>query len=366
MFIDWAHVVREAVTVGLPDRLDEAGLPAEAEKLRSFAVADGGAALGSLIEVEDPPAGAEARVSTPLCFKLSGILSEASPDRLSALKPHQLAELLAAEINRLNGADFTASPSPSGHVNGNPTPGYLSRFVSGAAAAPAEIFYGNKPCGLEREPASFVLEPIPELTFNWKKLQARAEDRSGEERYELAAVLSRAQSAGEQRRSAAQDFGAFLVLLALVADDDFTLRVYARGIAGRENVPWYLDRFRSAVRSFIEQCDRELEPPASAAHGEPSRELEQLLQVLLYFRGRFRTAVRMHRPEFLLSQILRGARAFFAFYNRPEFRSLDCSVVPPAQLATARQLSGILEGAALGGTELLYRTLRANPCESPG
>lgn len=365
MFVDWAHVVKDVTVNALPERLIAAGFTGEAERLKTLTGERDGTALAVLIEVEDPPADSGFMVCTPLCFKLAGVLAEGSTDRQHAPKPTMLADLLAEGINSRHGDEFTAAPSPSGHVNGNPTASYIKRFLLASACDPVAILYDSLPCGLVLREAPQRFDAAQPLTFNWMKLEARAEERAGDEKYELRSILARAQSA-EQRR----DFGAFLVLLGLLSDDDFSLRVYAKGVAGRENVPWYLDRFRSAARSYSELCDRTLAESAEQTLDPGSKvarfdraELQELIRVLLHFRGKYRTAVRMHRPEFLLAQMLRSVRAFFLFYNRPEFRTLDRSQIETGEIAAIRQLTGIVEGTVNGGTELLYRCLRANPCD---
>lgn len=347
MFVDWAHAVRDAIQFSLAERLRIAGCDAEASYLETLLLGRGPRRLASLIEVEEPPAKLGFAVSTPVAFKLSALLAGSAENRQNALRPLDLGRLLADAVNATAGDSFTVECAPSGHLNANPTPSYQHTFFATIERRGPEALYSEAPIGIgARGEELDGLGRSPRVDIG--TLEALLREARSDEPAAVDAIVDRLRS-GDQRK----DFGALLMVLAALGDPELSFGPYLKGFGGRENVPWYLDRFRHAARALLEHATSPPEvhaPDARIAVGDFGA-ADELRTTILTLRASHRTAVRMKRPEVLLSQLLRGVRAFFALYNRPEIRA---GTLPLEDMRTIRQLASIAEGAVELGLCILY------------
>lgn len=299
-----------------------------------------------IVDVEDCPDDIDADVSTPFVFKLAAELSTAKGELVPPLLVADIAvELLRAEVPQL----FTFEIGGGGHLNAKRTAEFVPRFFAAAAQRGPEVFYATE--SLLVAPGS--AEPGRPLVMDWEHLLADLKLAAGDEPEELARLCSGTPGTRE-----------LLMVLAAAADPELSFRPFLLGVGGRQNVPWYLDRFQGDAQQFVECVEARLTSDAAMVplgpEALPTR-FHPLLSLLLRLRSRYLVAARRRRPDQLLGHLLALVRAFYSCYNHPSVRALSANEISAGQLPQVLALLNLVRGAVLCGVQLIESC-----CENDG
>lgn len=146
----------------------------------------------------------------------------------------------------------------------------------------------------------------------------------------------------------------YLMLLAALSDPEIDLSFYQKGLSGKQNIPWYVSRFRADALSFMKKLKkagngRFVNRPydiatisVGAIHESPacvSSRNENLFnhkyfhcafELIFSVRAAYAKMILTKTPEPFVKHLLDSMDAFYFYYNRPNVRSLD--VDNPQQL----------------------------------
>jgi arginyl-tRNA synthetase len=244
----------------------------------------------------------DALAATNLAFLLAKVLSKKPfPQQVAA----ELVSLLELNLSK----DFMFSIGGQGFINIIPTAQYLKRFFREAGADPKGFFFDNTPEQIKVD--------WDEQYYNEKLLKS---DLARE-------FLNHLQPLPKNRNLTSDS----LTLLAMLTDQDFDLTVYLRGLNGRENIPWYIER-------FLFDANRHSTSLTTAAHFPEDEfwktQLDLLLSQrkiralnlfheLLFFREELRLTFQLRQPERLLRAILKLIQSFYTLFNNPKMRQSD-------------------------------------------
>ena len=298
------------------------------------------------IEVEDCPDDIDADVSTPFVFKLAAELSTARGE----LVPPLVVADAALQLLRASGSSlFAFEIGGGGHLNAKRTAEFVPAFFAAALRRGAEVFYATE--SLLAVPG--CVEVGRPLVMDWEHVLADVRVAVGDERDELAELFGRTQGKCE-----------LLMVLAAAADPELSLRPFLLGLGGRQNIPWYLDRFQSDAQRFIAEAESLVEPEALRGvlglEALPVR-FHPLLMLLLRLRSRYLVAARRRRPDQLLNHLLALIRAFYTCYNHPSVRALSANEISAEQLPQVLALVNLTRAAILCGVQLIESC-----CENEG
>jgi hypothetical protein len=118
-----------------------------------------------------------------------------------------------------------------------------------------------------------------------------------------------------------------LMFLGLLSKDELDAGAYLRGLAGSENIPWYLTRFESDAGRALKLY----EAPLSLEHLHRgfAKQLESLmadsaehraLRWTLMAREAYLKGVRAGQVDLVFNFLLQGIQHFYVLFNRPENR----------------------------------------------
>jgi len=273
----------------------------------------------------------EGEITSNLCFKLPKLLSDLKI--LPSEKYHDPLETAAVIAERFSKVHFEIVVGGSGHLNAVTKPGSRREFIERLCQLGGKrLFSGESLLGIS-EPQ--VQRSLPEQTFSLQSNFSQTVSRLAEQSDEtIAAVLA------EYENDPSPDLR--ILLLSLAADPEIDGTVFLRGLSGRQNTPWYLARYFSDAKRFIDSL------PRTESVVEPERrELAATSQLLFLFRHELFMAERMQRPERFFLHVLRLVRDFYRLFNDPRMRSGDERFVPRAlrdlELLRAELISHSLE-----------------------
>lgn len=252
--------------------------------------------LGEIVVV-DCPIPAEGLIATNIAFVVAEKMKKICTD---AVLPLDLAHALKEAMLPLHWDVHVSGP---GFLNVRPTRQFFHDFLISVNEKRSSCFFSETSV-FEKNTSG--IQAI-DVDWNSKYLHLSADD----ERYEK--LFS---------RSDLETGGLNLMVLSLAADPELDVAPYLLDLAGRENVPWYLDRFERDSAQLSEG-DRTDDTLVERFYNESEKyPYQSLVVVLRNFRVRFLDAKKRKRPELFMAALLDMARAFYSGYNRPEGREI--------------------------------------------
>lgn len=117
-----------------------------------------------------------------------------------------------------------------------------------------------------------------------------------------------------------------LMLLATLSNSELDLEIYFEKLNGKQNIPWYLDRYMQAATQYLalikEKLGCEIEGELSIAENSPAFLKEAAIDVLIS-RNVFFQALRCQRAERFFLLLIRQINNFFQIYNQPNYRFVE-------------------------------------------
>ena len=264
-----------------------------------------------VLEMEGCPPRFTGELTSRVCFKLVKLLvdtgavapQEAGGPVRTATRLHEIFE------NRGFGRWFQLEIGGAGHLNATPTPAFRAEWFANILFKQPEALLSDGAFVVFAAPDS---EPIP-LHVDLPRMLDRARAR---EDADMKLLLERFGSAAPRR-------GDLLMLFGALSDPELDCSLYLRGLAGRENVPWYLDRFRSDIIGYERLLSGYLAAPP---HGEPPQIFSDSMLLLRNFRRSLILADLHQRPERFFGHLLELMKDFYRIYNQPPYRAPEKSL----------------------------------------
>lgn len=273
-----------------------------------------------IVTVLPVPTAVNADVCSPVLFQLA--------HQASGRSPTELAAPVLAALDR-DCPWFKFELGGTGHLNGSIAPPLIEKFAAEVSTGGARMLF--KPQTLTAGHAATGRPQLfrSEYEVDWQTaLNGLTLPRGGLEK--SAAESSNPDAAvllDHLRRGWTLD-GA-VMLLAVLADPEIDSSVYLRGLSGRENVPWFLDRFFRQSRDYLQAV-----LPSTPKQGNETSTLDPGLKNCwsalmgvreIIFRSAVSPLSRLPcvppQPERLVGLMVELARCFYSYYNRPEWRA---------------------------------------------
>lgn len=261
--------------------------------------------------------------------------------------PLDFARCILERWEKLGGsADFKLDVSSAGHLNFIGTPEFEYRFLREMSQVSAERIFESALVGERLFEKANLEQSRAELTRAIFKLEiaTRKADKLSSDRYARfipheprESLFARAQASVEARKvlagnitKAHLDDKIYFMVLGLLADAELDARPFIEGEYSRQNIPWYLQRFRKdfsvwskKVGSIVPAKDEfEIRSPISIR--QESERIKLLLHNLssqiLAVRAEYRQLLLCDRPEKMLGYALDLIQSFYVIYNRPQAR----------------------------------------------
>ena len=315
------------------------------------------------VSVLPVPSGVQADICSPVLFQLANrIQGAAGAEKMPGLIPFDLnlaaPAVLAGPVLSILKRDcpwFSFHLGGTGHLNGEVTPQFVTDYFrqflnqgSGMMFDSTGILSNQlreKSAG-RNAAANF----ISEFSVDWPSAisgfvlskDLLLERANGSANPDVKRIT------GSLPKEGRWEIDTVVMLLAVLADPEIDSTVYQRGLAGRENIPWYLTRFFRESRSYIDSLTRSCKSlnipissgPPFSCENEISPDLEPIWRRFFGFRETlFRSIVAPYcgaqdrrgaagakgralelQPERLLYAVVELVRGYYTFYNRPEWR----------------------------------------------
>lgn len=309
MHLELSLVISRALGRLLHERLTILAEPVRASALeRLFAVAEA--------EVEDCPPAFAAELTSAAAFEAAKYLKRFFPG--DDLSPISLAGLIMDRLkDEKEFEQLQIEVGGDGYLNATFSGEFKSLFLSRVFVdwrklfTRESVFSAALPEALARFPVDFDL------------LRKLAERRAvNDDLKEFQAAV------GPDNNWSPDDR---LMFLAALGNRELEVRPYLMQLKSRQNVPWYLTRFRkdasAAVRSMAggnAKKSRELRDltPEPCFSTPLAPFLANTLSLLLRFRARLFSAVERRRPELFLHLLIEIVNAWYSAYQRPQLRRL--------------------------------------------
>ncbi len=250
-------------------------------------------------------------------------------------------------------ADFMLDVSSAGHLNFIGTPEFEYRLLREMNLVSAERIFESALVGeslfdktnLEQRGAELV-RSIFKLEIGTARTGGDSSDRyarfipHGPRDESKEFLFARAQASAEARKvlacntsKAKLDDDSQFMLLGLLANAELDARPFIEGEYSRQNIPWYLRRFRKdfsawskKVGSFVRAKD-EFEIRSSLSTTQETERIKLLLHSLssqiLAVRAEYRQLLLSDRPEKMLGYAVDLIQSFYSIYNRPQAREVS-------------------------------------------
>ncbi len=288
-----------------------------------------------LIDVEDPPAVAQAELATSVAFRLAILfrkngLSERYPD------PQRVAEIVC-ELAASEKPLFKLWTSGLGHINADRSAELIEGMLRRLLATGVDALFSAE--SMFESGESIVVEPLVAPDWDYQLMKARNDE-------DTSLFLKRCGS-----ELSAEDR---LLFLALQGDPELDLKPYLSGLASRQNVPWYVKKFSRDWRAYIGalKIDGGVDASQQLAYWvaatrcgtshqwTPEQFLASVAEIVCSLRKHTVLAPSPRRPVSVVAALLSTIRLFYAFYNHPDNRRGDFAPVTGATIARAIQLLG--------------------------
>ena len=259
-----------------------------------------------VLEIEDCPPQIPGEITSRLCFKLAKHLVDTKVVPAEKFGgPSKVAEQLLSLLVRDGASEwFTLELGGSGHINATPTPKLLANWtLCFVVEAPLSLLRsGSFICVPESNHEQLGLQPDHDQLL--ERLRARTDP-------DAVALYERCSATGIRR------FAERAMVLGVLGDPELDARPYLSGLAGRQNVPWLLDRFREDAARYEET----LRPAGGGLEGSPPVVLAPSFALLRTFRRSLLLADLHQRPERFFAHLLQIVRDFYRVYNQPQYRA---------------------------------------------
>ncbi len=243
--------------------------------------------------------------------------------------PEMLARTILDNSSKLDSSKglFELSTGGQGYLNAVPRVLLLNEFMQKCWELSAAPIFSWSPFCASREEAQ---KPFIRLRIDWGRIREKCRKSRDRSIREFVLFLASRDRVFEDD---------VLMALALLAKSQLDTDVYIRGLAGSENIPWYMNKFRQDWRRFAESCFQKAPEVRSVAFDLDLLELQRIrgheeaafwplpravirvLQCILCFREVYLKALDNNQPEILVEHLLRVVRCFYSYYNHPDVRS---------------------------------------------
>jgi hypothetical protein len=318
------------------------------------------------------PQSVMADVCSPVLFILA---NRAAGRVVPQVSPHQLAEPLLRRLSSNKFFDFHLGTT--GHVNASVTNEFRTAFRAALLQGGAELLFS--PLSLLLEAKDTQLQPHAqasdlrlfqsEYDRSWRALAELSLDREILRQQVERSDNSDAREVLLKLEMTEWSLDGVIMLLAVLADSEIDASSFLRGLSGRENVPWYLDRFFRESREYLRELATVAGEQSALATGNESFDQvwcrlatvrEEIFRSIVHSAGALdRHPPNRQQPERLVKIAVDLVRCFYAFYNRPEWRP-GFGRLEPERASAAIPLTKMLRDAV----SKLVTPLK-NACETP-
>ncbi len=248
--------------------------------------------INSVVSVEPCPHPELGEITSTICFSLA----------TERIRPEQVAVEVQERLRQRKVDEwFDVSVGGQGHLNATPTNKYRETFVSRVCQEPA-LLLSAKPLVISFVDNFSVEEEFGELKLNGDYLCAEAEKTSNQDAKQLAAMI-------HGKGGSVDDFLMFALCLE---DKEVDASFYINKLAGRQNFPWYMKKFKEDSGNFIKALAKNLPPDTQVQRVLPT-ELLPSLNMLLNCRQE-RSLTKFIKFQYEIIQ------QFYRFYNLPGTR----------------------------------------------
>lgn len=262
--------------------------------------------------------------------------------------PIEFARCILQQWQKLGcDADFKLDVSSAGHLNFIGTPDFEYRFLREMNQITAERIFESALVGeslfdqadLEQRGAGSS-GTLFELEIRGWKAEELCSDRYARfiPHESKESLIARANASTEASKILAHSYSnaqldddSQFMLLGLLADAELDALPFIDGECSRQNIPWYLRRFRKDFSTWSKKVGSFIS--AEVATGSPIRInpddkrisllLHNLSSQILTLRAEYRQLLLGSRPEKMLGCALDLIRSFYSIYNRPQAREMS-------------------------------------------
>lgn len=266
-----------------------------------------------VVEVSNCPKGIDAEIMSGITYalvkKIEQILGkEVNPSPIAA----RIIEIAERLSQSKSGKIFEFSIGGSGFINASPTKILFPLMI--------ESFFENK-WGIFFKPATMIFETstihesdLLDLKKQFEIIAYSQEQLANNSNEDVRLLMKARASHGFDKETA-------LMCTALLADDEIDVYPYLNGVCGRQNVPWYIRRFNNDAEVYeLELLKRfSIKEVDMKEEGLP-KDITKACVLIKYFRHILFCALYEKRPEVFLRHIFEMMKAFYFFYNHPNWR----------------------------------------------
>ena len=237
---------------------------------------------GLQFQVQSAPEEAEALLGSNLAFVIGKTLN----------KDPKIIGKEIVELSLKGDSKFKLLQAPSGFINASPTRQYLIEFLN----------------SLEQNLKSDNFFNFNSLDFRRVIQKTNNED--------IDKLLSKGKLSSSD----------ILMLIALLGDPELNVNPYLSGLKGKENIPWYLEKFKkdsSNLKNEIHYSDFLPELGFCNITMERNFHYQSLENVLTYQVHAFLSLRSFRKYEDLFSYCIKLVNSFYEYFNHPTFRSLE-------------------------------------------
>lgn len=249
-----------------------------------------------------------AMLTSRVAFDLAHIVKLNATDG-GHLGPLEIANLILENLRgrgQLESRDFFSfSLGGGGHINSTPSDIFVDSYFARLWKIGVDVLFSQ---------VSFVVcecnsegGPREGSNINWSDIFSRCR----EEKSDDVALFA--------HKLLGQEFVSFrdkLMALALLADRELEVKPYLLGLCGRQNIPWYFDKFVSDVSSYLSKYPIIEVPQWGIATEEM---FMPVIIKILEFRHKFFLAAEEGKPWLVVRQLIEMIRDFYTFFHHPSF-----------------------------------------------
>jgi|GEM_PF-6035943 len=232
------------------------------------------------------------------------------------ITPVQAAQNICRRMTEVDlNSWFRVEPGPYGQLNVSVNESFKSEFFSALVDQGAGALFRTASLLLPEEAGEGIVDVDVPLLFKQERFLTKI---AGQTESEIETVLN----------CDADPVDRCMMVLAMMADREIDSQFYLKKLNGRQNVPWYLERFKKDRRCFLRSLKKQglvapspwsfdiAEVPALRPH------IHKLVDAVLSFRKTYLWAARSAKPQLLMASLLGLAQKFYTIYNRPDVRDL--------------------------------------------
>lgn len=299
------------------------------------------------IKTENCPPAFTGEISTNVAFPLARCLAAMGADGANTA-PTEVARWIEEAVlaDKEFAKCFELSLGELGHINATPTDYFREMFLEKLFLHGTDLLFLN---------SSFVFERLGErqgrMNIDWDwLLDAENWPANGQED-DLRRICSQENKLGDDDA---------LMFLALLADPELELTPYLESLSGTQNIPWFLQKFLRDGEMFSSRClsgksydSRDL--LATSIHNIPSYCNKSLRLLFLFRHLVIQRSDRRRGPQWVIF-LVRVAKSFYFYYNRPQCRELAITDSDPQARRQVGAVTRILHTLVSQSLERIKRT----------